>query len=141
MSRKDGRTAAQIRTMACEQAPLQRADGSARFDIGLLPAARASARHVRESPICPPHLDSTGCKCDNYFRMPGNTSVLAAVYGPGEVAQRRELSDRAVLEVTLKPKVAAARAQQKGYVRRRGCLVWQRRPRSCGSRRRWRPWC
>ena len=35
MSRKDQRTAAQIRPLACEQSPLQRADGSARFDMGM----------------------------------------------------------------------------------------------------------
>ena len=31
--------------------------------------------------------------------------MVAAVYGPSEVSQRKELSDRAVIEVSVKPKV------------------------------------
>ncbi|NXL54978.1 EXOS5 protein, partial [Podilymbus podiceps] len=36
---------------------------------------------------------------------PGDTSVLAGVYGPAEVKGSRELPDRAALEVLLRPKV------------------------------------
>uniref|UniRef100_A0A8C6Z2V3 Exoribonuclease phosphorolytic domain-containing protein n=1 Tax=Nothoprocta perdicaria TaxID=30464 RepID=A0A8C6Z2V3_NOTPE len=35
----------------------------------------------------------------------GDTSVLAGLYGPGEVKGSRELPDRAALEVLLRPKV------------------------------------
>ena len=37
------------------------------------------------------------------MRSQGNTAVLAAVYGPVDVAVRSELPDRAFLEVILKP--------------------------------------
>ncbi|KFP06545.1 Exosome complex component RRP46, partial [Calypte anna] len=36
---------------------------------------------------------------------PGETSVLAGLYGPAEVKSSKELADRAVLEVLLRPKV------------------------------------
>ncbi|NXF42390.1 EXOS5 protein, partial [Nyctibius bracteatus] len=36
---------------------------------------------------------------------PGDTSVLAGLYGPAEVKGSKELSDRATLEVLLRPKV------------------------------------
>ena len=35
----------------------------------------------------------------------GDTSVMAAVYGPAEVMQRKEILDKATVEVVLKNKI------------------------------------
>eukprot|EP00735_Rhodelphis_limneticus_P014048 TRINITY_DN8027_c0_g1::TRINITY_DN8027_c0_g1_i1::g.20140::m.20140 TRINITY_DN8027_c0_g1::TRINITY_DN8027_c0_g1_i1::g.20140 ORF type:complete len:244 (+),score=33.61,sp/Q9LX74/EXOS5_ARATH/43.27/2e-43,RNase_PH/PF01138.16/4.1e-28,RNase_PH_C/PF03725.10/0.087 TRINITY_DN8027_c0_g1_i1:69-800(+) len=66
IERADGRTANQIRPLACEQGLLNRADGSARFSHN-------------------------------------KTSVIVAVYGPGDVKPWNEKLDRCVLEVNYKP--------------------------------------
>ena len=39
------------------------------------------------------------------FCFPGDTSVMAAVYGPAEVMQRKEILDKATVEVVLKNKI------------------------------------
>lgn len=66
-TRRDGRAVNQIRPLAVEQGPLNKADGSARF-------------------------------------VQGNSSVLAAVYGPAPArAARMEKLDRARVEVEFKP--------------------------------------
>lgn len=65
-SRRDGRSANQIRPLAAEQGILNRADGSARF-------------------------------------VQGNTSVLAAVYGPAPTkVPRLERADGATVDVSFK---------------------------------------
>lgn len=66
-TRRDGRTANQIRPLAAEQGILNRADGSARF-------------------------------------VQGNTSVLAAVYGPAPAkTMRLERAEGATVDVNFKP--------------------------------------
>lgn len=40
-----------------------------------------------------------------FFSCEGDTSVLAAVYGPAEVKVSKEIYDRATLEVLIQPKV------------------------------------
>ncbi len=87
MLRQDSRTGSQMRPLACEQSPLSRADGSARFDMGL-------DQFIR----------SVECSSSTFWST-GQSSVLAAVYGPTEVSQRKDLADRAVVEVSFKPKV------------------------------------
>lgn len=85
ITRRDGRSANQIRPLAVEQGILNRADGSARF-------------------------------------VQGNTSVLAAVYGPAPAkSARMEKADRATVDVSFKPEsgmASAADAEREALLRR-----------------------
>ncbi len=83
--RSDSRQPAELRPLACTQGLLTSADGSARFTQGMPPSPAALGH---------PHQPRTG-----------STSALSSVYGPCEVPLKKELADRAVLEVTIKLKV------------------------------------
>lgn len=68
----------------------------------------------------------------------GDMSILAAVYGPGEVQIRNQLIDRATVEVTLRPKVGLPRCAEKFQERlvRNTCetvILASLYPRSCIS--------
>lgn len=48
------------------------------------------------------------------FLLPGDTAVLAGVYGPTEVKVSKEIYDKATLEVLLRPKVGLPGERQCG---------------------------
>lgn len=53
-------------------------------------------------------------RCDGSAQLnQGDTSILAAVYGPGEVKMNKEIIDRATVEVTYKPKIGLPSCKEK----------------------------
>jgi len=79
-SRKDGRRDNQLRAIACELGLLSRADGSARYTQG--PADAEASAESSAHPL--------------------STSMLCAVYGPGDVKVSRQILDRATVDVDLR---------------------------------------
>ncbi|XP_027951611.1 exosome complex component RRP46 isoform X1 [Eumetopias jubatus] len=83
-----------LRHFACEQNLLSRPDGSASFLQG--------KQDVHET--CP-------------AVSPGDTSVLAGVYGPAEVKVSKEIFNKATLEVILRPKIGLPGVAEKSRER------------------------
>lgn len=81
--RRDGRTFNQLRAMAAEHSLLNRADGSVRYSQSMSNATRTWR---------------------NVHTASDQTTVLVAVYGPMETKRRKELLDKANIEVQFRPR-------------------------------------
>ncbi|KAG8511383.1 Exosome complex component RRP46 [Galemys pyrenaicus] len=83
-----------LRHFACEQNLLSRPDGSASFLQG-----------------------AENCGDASHAVPPGDTSVLAGVYGPAEVKVSKEIFNKATLEVILRPKIGLPGVAEKSRER------------------------
>lgn len=88
-SRTDGRAPNQLRQLICATGILNKADGSARWAQGLAFVNCMSPNVMLKAALT---------------LLLGETSVLAAVYGPHSVQGRRENAEKAIVEVIFKPK-------------------------------------
>ena len=97
----DGEVEAEKRSK-CPKSHCQGMVGQSRGDVGK-PGHRLCAHTVKCRALGPGGGGDVGkASC---AVSPGDTSVLAGVYGPAEVKVRKEIFNKATLEVILRPKI------------------------------------
>uniref|UniRef100_A0A8D1KKN2 Exoribonuclease phosphorolytic domain-containing protein n=1 Tax=Sus scrofa TaxID=9823 RepID=A0A8D1KKN2_PIG len=109
----DGEVEAEKRSK-CPKSHCQGMVGQSRGDVGK-PGHRLCAHTVKCRALGPGGGGDVGkASC---AVSPGDTSVLAGVYGPAEVKVRKEIFNKATLEVILRPKIGLPGVAEKSRER------------------------